>query len=124
MGHPAGTWEEAQAAYRQLLFVSGEEAGVDEQGNPIRPGLKPDQVLEVLRDGGKVTKEELVRCRVRYLTDTMVLGSRIFVEDVVRRNRRCFGAKRIRVTSPVPSLEGFHVPRGLHGPAIVAPYAA
>jgi REP element-mobilizing transposase RayT len=124
MDHPVGNWEETQAAYRKLLFVSGEETGLDEQGNPARPGLKPNQVLQVLRDGGKVKKEELLGCRVRYLTDTMVLGSRIFVEDIVRRNRRCFGAKRIRVTSTLPSLEGFHVPRDLCGPVIVAPHAA
>ena len=120
MHQPAGTWEQAQEAYRKLLFMVGEECGVDEEGKPTRPGLKKEQVMEVLQTGGKVEKTELLQCRVRYLTDTLVLGSRIFVEEIVSRRRRCFAANQPEVRPTIPSLEGFHIPRALRGPVIIA----
>jgi putative transposase len=35
-----------------------------------------------------------LRCRVRYLTDGVVLGSREFVDEYFRENRERFGKKR------------------------------
>lgn len=124
MAQPATTWEQAQESYRKLLFMLGEQTGVDEAGNPTRPGLKPQEVLEVLQKGGQVAPGELLQCRVRYLTDTVVLGGRIFVEDIVARRRNCFAAKQPNVRPACPSLQGFHIPRGLCGPAVLSPTAA
>ncbi len=53
-----------------------------------------DKVAEVLKSGGKLTKAELLRCRVRYLSDGVVLGSRAFVEDVFDQHRKEFGIRR------------------------------
>ncbi|MBN1671577.1 MAG: transposase [Kiritimatiellae bacterium] len=41
-----------------------------------------------------MSRAELLRCRVRYFTDRVVLGSREFVNAVDRRNRAQFGRKR------------------------------
>jgi hypothetical protein len=37
---------------------------------------------------------EMLRCRVRYFSDGVALGTEAFVEDVFRRYRGHFGAKR------------------------------
>jgi hypothetical protein len=36
----------------------------------------------------------LLRLRVRYLSDGVVLGSAVFVEEVFERNRALFGSRR------------------------------
>ncbi len=45
------------------------------------------EVAEVLAKGGRLSEGEMLRCRVRYLADGMVLGSRGFVERVFRLSR-------------------------------------
>ncbi len=63
------------------------------------------QVAEVLAKGGRLSEGEMLRCRVRYLADGMVLGSRGWVERVFRLSRvepgrfpatRRDGARRMR----------------------------
>jgi hypothetical protein len=48
----------------------------------------------VLRAKGRLGLGSYLRCRVRYFCDGAVLGSRGFVEEVFRRNRRWFGERR------------------------------
>jgi hypothetical protein len=56
--------------------------------------VKGEKTKEVLKAGGKLTLGELVRQRVRYFSDGLVLGSREFVEGVFEANRDKFGPKR------------------------------
>ena len=37
---------------------------------------------------------DLLRCRVRYFSDGLILGSRAFVDDMFDERRAHFGAKR------------------------------
>ena len=69
--------------------------------------------------GGKLKRGELVRCRVRYFTDGLVLGSRGFVESAFEARREWFGAKRKDGARPLPEATGelFSL-RALHQQAI------
>jgi putative transposase len=48
----------------------------------------------VLEEGGKLALGDALRCRVRYFTDGVVLGSREYVEQVFQKHRKEFGVKR------------------------------
>jgi hypothetical protein len=51
-------------------------------------------IPSVVEEGGKLSKQELLQCRVRYLSDGVVLGSKTFVEEVFVKHRDQFGLKR------------------------------
>ncbi|MBN1674721.1 MAG: hypothetical protein JXR37_26995 [Kiritimatiellae bacterium] len=95
----ASAWRYAQRTYRRHLFMTGDEtpagpgAGAARAG-ASRRGFSAERVKAVLAQGGKLSRAELLRCRVRYFTDGVVLGSREFVDAVYRRNRAQFGRKR------------------------------
>jgi hypothetical protein len=51
-------------------------------------------VEAVLRSGGKLSRAELLRCRVRWFSDGVAIGSKSFVEGVFTKCRGHFGPKR------------------------------
>jgi putative transposase len=69
-----GEWSEVVSRYRRLLFGKG-AGGALGQGKIAR-----ERVVEVLRAGGRVSRAEALRCRVRYFSDAVVLGSSEFVQ--------------------------------------------
>ena len=83
-------WSEAAAKYRVVIFGKGEHYDA----------TKPDRTVDsakaqaVMAQGGKVSREEALRCRVRYFSDGAVLGSREFVQGFFERHRDQFGVKR------------------------------
>ncbi len=87
-------WTAARLSYRMMLYDRGEAPGMDEKGRPIRSGIDSALVERVLREGGRLNRSQLLRCRVRYFSDSAVLGSREFVNTVFRTHRECFGPKR------------------------------
>ena len=102
LGQP-DEWATAAAKYRQWLYVSGEERGFNEDGHVKRLGFSREKVQAVLDARGELSIQEVLRCRVRYFSDGLVLGSRVFVEDVVVRHgvAACAGGHR-----SVESLSG------------------
>jgi hypothetical protein len=82
------------AEYRLQLFGRGESRGVTEDGKAKRLGVSQKRIEEVLEKKGRLEKWEALRCRVRYFTDGMILGSREFVERYFGNNRWRFGPKR------------------------------
>ena len=92
----AGAWRHASARYRVLLYAEGEErrAAYGDGGRVVRRGLATAEVDQVLERGGKLPLPEILRCRVRYFTDGMVIGGKEFVERVFNGNRLFFGPKR------------------------------
>ena len=88
------SWGRTHNAYRQHLYVQGRQKGLDLEGRPIRQGFTPEEVRKVLAAGGSLPLHELLRCRVRYFSDGLALGSREFVETVFQRYRSRFGANR------------------------------
>ena len=87
-------WSSTREKYRQFLYMQGEEKGVDELGNPLQRGFPRDEVKAVLQAGGQLPMADVLRCRVRYFSDGLVLGSKDFVETVFTRYRAEFGLKR------------------------------
>jgi putative transposase len=90
----AGDWSAVSGRYRQLLYVTGETRGVAAEGRGMRPGFSYEAVETVVALKGKLPLNEVLRCRVRYFTDGVILGSRVFVEEAFLRHRRQFGVKR------------------------------
>ena len=81
-------WKSALAEYRKLLF------GVGDETMTKKGGFTEDEVRAVWAAGGKLTQAQLLRCRVRYFTDGLVIGSKAFVEDYFETARQSFGSKR------------------------------
>jgi REP element-mobilizing transposase RayT len=93
LGVEAG-WAEVAKKYRQMVFMRGEEKGTDAMGKPIRVGISREKVAEVVDAGGRLGTGEVLRCRVRYFSDGVVLGTKDFVNRVFEQHRREFGLKR------------------------------
>jgi len=104
-------WEKAQSIYRVHLFAEGDERGIDS-----------DRVKEVLKSKGKLSKQELLSCRVRYFTDGLAIGSKGFVESVFETHREWFGPRRKTGARKIrKSSELFYCLRDLQKESIRAP---
>lgn len=79
---PTGSWRQALAGYRELLYGTGDTPR--ERGK----SLNPDAVKSVLANGGRLPVATLLRCRWHYFSNGSVLGQRIFVDDIRRRITR------------------------------------
>jgi REP element-mobilizing transposase RayT len=97
----SGRWRKAAKAYRQFLHLVGETRGGTPNGRSTRAGFSHERVKAVLASGGQLSLSELLRCRVRYFSDGLVLGSCTFVEEVFHRHRRHFSAKRTTLARPM-----------------------
>jgi hypothetical protein len=67
----------------------------------MRRGVSHKEVGAVREKGGKLSRWEMLRCRVRYFTAGAVIGSRSFVNEVFTARREYFGAKRIDGARPL-----------------------
>jgi hypothetical protein len=95
-GKPVDGWKSAGAAeaYRCLLHAEGREVKDAQNERVVVRGVSVESVRAVQEQRGKLSPAELVRLRVRYFSDGLVLGSREFVESVFDGNREMFGPKR------------------------------
>ncbi|MBM3880520.1 MAG: transposase [Verrucomicrobia bacterium] len=82
-------WKEVGAAYRQRLFVRGGASG-----SSGKAGLSREQIRRVLQKGGELSIGEVLRLRIRHMTDGVVLGSKGFVDEVWLAHRERFGSRR------------------------------
>jgi REP element-mobilizing transposase RayT len=89
-------WQEAARLYRQQLFVRGEQLAEDD-----KPGFSPEVVQAVLDAGGALPKGQALRCRVRYFSDGVILGSRAFVDEAFKRHRGYFSPSRANGARPM-----------------------
>ena len=80
-------WRDVGPRYRKVLFGIGEETSV-------RAGITREEVLKVWQAGGKLTLAQLLRCKVRYLSDGMAIGSAAFVEKIFGSVREAFSQQR------------------------------
>jgi REP element-mobilizing transposase RayT len=82
------SWKATLKTYRKHVYMQA--------AAHTRKGVTIDRnkIAEVLEAGGKLSLVELLQCRIRYLTDGVVLGGQVFVEDVFREHRNKFGEKR------------------------------
>ena len=80
-------WRHVGAAYRRVIFGIGESKGE-------RKGISAEAVAEVWAAGGRLSFEQLLRCRVRYFTSGVVIGSTSFVEAFFAARREMFSIRR------------------------------
>ena len=106
-------WRDAGPAYRLVLFSEGEdlretpgtkvEVHRDRYGNEIRrTAISSEEVEKVRANQGRMSLGELLRCRVRYVTDGVVIGTRQFVDQFFEsqpeewRGKRTSGGRKMR----------------------------
>jgi len=89
-------WQEVGAKYRRRLFVRG---GVS--GSSGKVALSREQIRRVLKKGGELSVGEVLRLRIRHMTDGVVLGSKGFVDAVWLAHRERFGPKRRSGARPI-----------------------
>ena len=89
-----------------LLYGTGEEEGLDEQGRPLRRGFAAGEAQAVLAAKGRLDRWQMLRCRVRYFTDGAALGTRAFVNEVFAVRREHFGPKRTTGARPMRGVDG------------------
>ena len=90
------TWSEAAARYREAMFLQGGTAN-----HSTKRVMDREEIQEVLRQGGRLSEAEILRLRVRHLTDGVVLGSREFVNEMFARYRPLFGPRRQDGARPI-----------------------
>ncbi|MGJ8673470.1 transposase [Rubritalea sp.] len=83
------TQGERLAAYRMFMF---EEAHVVEGSK--RKGISTKTVQKELKNGGKLTRTQMLHCRVRYFSDGAVIGSKAYVDAYFEQKRAQFSEKR------------------------------
>jgi REP element-mobilizing transposase RayT len=83
--------EELDREYRKHLFLRG--AVATENNPPAFDLAKAQEVPE--QEMGKVSLPERLRCKIRYFSDGVILGSRSFVEFHCQRLKQKIGYKRI-----------------------------
>jgi hypothetical protein len=83
-------------------------------------GFSKERVETVLKSGGKLSRADLLLCRVRWFSDGMAIGSKVFVEAIFTRCRGHFGAKRKTGARKVREDEagGLHALRELRVDAV------
>ena len=99
-------WKGVARQYRVLLYVEGEErpGGMTPEGmEPGRRGFSREEVEAVLASGGRLPLAVALRCRVRYFTEGLALGSTRYLEEFFAARRELFGAKR---TSAAREMRG------------------
>ena len=90
-------WKKGLAEYRKLLFGEAYRAG-----HSKKKALDPAAIKKVYEEGGKLSVAELLRLRVRYFTDGVVIGTRGFVEEIFGKHYqqhvpgRRSGARRMK----------------------------
>ena len=96
----------ALETYRMFIFGEGGEAreSLEDDGRTTRGGLSHESVKQVLEARGRLPLHEYAKCRVRYFTDGMVLGSREFVESIFEMYR-ARSARELRKPGRVQGLE-------------------
>ena len=101
MERPLDSWEmkpgkaclTASGWYRCWLFGEGKEVEKSAYTKGRR-GMAKEKVQKVMEQGGKLSLGELLRCRVRYFSDGVAIGSRSYVDGVFSEWRGQFGEKR------------------------------
>ncbi|MDB6006765.1 MAG: hypothetical protein JWR15_3752 [Prosthecobacter sp.] len=96
MSKPVDGWKSAGAAetYRSILHDEGREVKDAQNENVVKPGVTAASARAVLAARGKLSPAQLIRLRVRYFTDGVVLGSKAFVEGIFEAQRHTFSPKR------------------------------
>jgi hypothetical protein len=90
-------WKQAAERYREFMYGIGQELKGGQTPDGVvksKGGFTQREIEAVLAAGGRLTLAQALRCRIRYFTDGVVLGSQEYVDSFFERQRDSFGAKR------------------------------
>ncbi len=87
--HPSGSWNSVARTYREHLFLRSAASG-----HSGKAALEKETIRRLLEQGAELAQAEVLRLRIRYFSDGLVLGSQAFIERLFNNNRHHFGAKR------------------------------
>ena len=93
-------WKELSHHYRQHLFLRG--AVASRNNSPAFALAKAQEVVE--QQKGELSAQEQLRCKIRYFSDGVILGSRSFVESHCQRLNQQIGYKRKSGPTPLKIL--------------------
>lgn len=91
-------WNDAQSAYRQVLFGTGAE------GDETAAGIALEEFRRVIDEGGKLPLSTVLRCRIRYFSDGAVLGSKAFVGAQMAGYRKTLRRRSTCSPRPLPAI--------------------
>jgi putative transposase len=91
-------WATVLSTYRMILFGKGTKPKAD--GNSGGE-ISWEEAKKVLNEGGRLPAATALRCRVRYFTDGVALGSKGFVAQALRTCQELAG-RRKRQQEPRP----------------------
>jgi putative transposase len=109
--------EEVQIEYRKFLYMKG---AVARENRP--PAFDPAETQTVVeQEKGELSLKERFRCKIRYFSDGVILGSHSFVEFHCQRLKEKLGFKRKRGPTALEILgpPGLWVFRKLRGRTFV-----
>ena len=87
--HRSADWAEVGREYRQVLLVTSGTAG--RSGKVV---VDPEEIRRELKRAGRLSVGQVLRLRVRYFSDGVVLGTRNYVNEVFGEYRDRFGPRR------------------------------
>jgi putative transposase len=86
---PSGSWSTVSSRYREYLFVKGGHSASTD-----RMTLDRELILEEIKNGAILKPVQLLRLRIRYISDGVVLGSTNYVNELYSEFRNRFGKTR------------------------------
>jgi REP element-mobilizing transposase RayT len=98
----ARAWGRAQSEYRLMLYGTGAAP------RNKSAGLSEDALKKVVEDGGQLTLAEALRCRLRYFTEGVALGSQTFVNGCLAGSAQRF--RRKKNPSEIPAVAEWGTP--------------
>ena len=93
------TWDACAAAYRMRLFAVG--GSTNQSGKVL---IDKEKIKEVIAQGGELSLAEVLRLRVRHMSDGVALGTKAFVNEIFTLHREKFGPKRKDGARPIRAL--------------------
>ena len=112
IGWPAGHWlkrggrkHSGSEAYRCLLYEDGIGRAAEAAGRPgvVRRGISVEEAREVIGRGGRLSHYELVRCRVRWFTEGVAIGSRGFLRRALEGGADPIANVDVDALRPLPA---------------------
>ena len=70
-------------------------------GRSDKAVLDREQIKRVLAEGGELSQGQILRLRLRHMTDGVVLGSKEFVNEIFVLYRERFGPRRQSGARPI-----------------------
>lgn len=87
---PSPSWEHIAKRYRSMLFERG-RATQHRDGRQKKRGFSREQAIKNWETEGEIPLTTFLRCKARYLTETLVFGDKDFVEEHIEANRDSLG---------------------------------